>query len=414
MTSTRYPHLSPGYIDTENNLQGLTLGASYFREFFSGRYNLKEMQLFPQRIPKTGFFSELTFLEKDGFTVKFNDTIQTIIKKIENDRSATRYQLNHLNILTRFGVCKLPAVSLNNIDNNLLLDLKLIQTSAVSNAALSNDLEININDIFEIAKQAFNLKGVSDRIKILAGNRLIVSAYRFSKDKNCRNYAREIAPAIMKILDTSEDSLQGQLYKSVAYRGIAMINELGDTQDDLLNQAEEIARNIKGASPLEEVLVKENLYTLLQTLSKWRARAGNDQIAEENLLEMLRIDPYDSTAYSEIGLFLSEKNRYEEAAPYFKQAAILGPPSVGMNLYFYAKCVEKTGNDVNLAELLEQVILADPDSISARLDLFDWYEKNRQIKASREIAQAILNTGTLLEQLENNERERLEKSCSGH
>lgn len=189
-----------------------------------------------------------------------------------------------------------------------------------------------------------------------------------------------------------------------------MVNEYGQAlQNDFLHRGEQIARALRPNGTLEEIIATENLYTCLQTLSKWNTSLDQLEQAKSNLNEMISLDPLDSTGYGEMAFFLLNIENYEEAASYFKSASEFGPPAVGMHTYYYGKCLQVLGRtDDALAALYESTKI-DPDAVSPWLDLFDYYlEMNNQTK-TKEIASRLLTNPVYRNQLEQEEIDEIEK-----
>ena len=157
-------------------------------------------------------------------------------------------------------------------------------------------------------------------------------------------------------------------------------------------------------SSLEQILAKENLYTLLQTISKWNASSGKIKQAEYNFQEMINLDLHDSTAYSGYAFLLFDEKRYLEASIYFKLAYYQGPPAVGMNLYYYAQCLELSGhNKREIVNILYEVTEIDTDALSPWLDIFQYAKNINDMNQTKKIAVKILSNTTLYEQLTTNE-----------
>ena len=194
------------------------------------------------------------------------------------------------------------------------------------------------------------------------------------------------------------------LYSSIAYRGLSMVTEFGQgIQMSLLAKAEIIARNIKATSTFEKIVAAENLYTCLQTLSKWHLSINDLKMAENYLLEMIKIDQQDSTGYSELGFVYIKKEAYIHAVAQFKRAIVLGPPGAGMNAYYCAKCNEQLGNNTEAISYLYQSTNLDKQAVSPWLDLMNYFIHKKQLDKAREIAAHIYQSTILTEQLEDDE-----------
>jgi hypothetical protein len=408
-----YPNITPAYTGGVLHCNG-TLSAKYFQELFHNNYDFNEILPFIQRIPVTGFFSELFYLESENIYAENFKHIQKLHREISfyfKSNQSIRIALNYMNILIRYGITDFPQIEkkhLPPVSESILIEIELLYITASINQAISQEKKIDIQKLVNITKKAFSEKNIEDRIKILTGLRLIVTSYRFSRDKNAQKYAKEIAPIFLKKLNDLPENFNNLLYKSISYRGVAMIESLSvNEKTQLLIQSEELARNLSPNNQLEKIVRDENLYTLLQTLTKWYCKLNKIKNAKLCLDEMIKLDPFDSTAYSEMGLFLLEQNKHSDAAFFFKSASNLGPPSVGMNLYFYAKCLEKVKGNSVIPSLLHKALTIDPDSISAALDLIDYYKKIGNIKKLKNIVNKIISTENLITQLNFEEKQKI-------
>lgn len=187
-----------------------------------------------------------------------------------------------------------------------------------------------------------------------------------------------------------------------------MIEYYGTSRQNLhLKKAENYARKLEPINEYENLIAKENLYTLLQTLSKWNFFLGNDIVAEKSLIEMCELDPLDSRAFSEYGLYLYKKKRFVKAEQYFSKAIELGPPSIGMNLYFLIKTKEALGvSKFDLISLLLQVIEIDPCTISPWIDIIEFYIEQGEKELCRNFVCKMFNNPQLKDQLNEQEVEK--------
>ena len=103
------------------------------------------------------------------------------------------------------------------------------------------------------------------------------------------------------------------------------------------------------------------------------------------------------------GFFYIKIESYNKAANAFKKAMELGPPGTGMNAYYYAKCLEKIGNEPDAIHYLYESAKLDNHALSPWLDLLEHYSNKKQLEKTREIATYIYQTPDLKEQLEEHE-----------
>jgi len=236
-------------------------------------------------------------------------------------------------------------------------------------------------------------------------NQIVVNFYRHQENTFYQNEILELAKYFLTLIAKfNEPYFMHIFYSSIAYRGIAMVHPFGqERQEEFLTKAEQLARNLKGNTELEKMVAADNLYTCLQTMSKWQFHRKKTKESENYLLEMISIDPYDSIAYSELGFFYIKTESYENAVTQFKKALDLGPPGTGMNAYYYAKCLEKLGDEPNAVAMLYQSAEIDSQALSPWLDLMNYFGNKGQHHKAIEIANHINKTPILMEQLEEDE-----------
>tara|TARA_R110000868_G_scaffold381713_1_gene648121 strand:- start:298 stop:876 length:579 start_codon:yes stop_codon:yes gene_type:complete len=190
-----------------------------------------------------------------------------------------------------------------------------------------------------------------------------------------------------------------------------MVSHFGQNfQAECLDRAERISLNINTRCLSENIVAHENRYTCFQSIAKWHINNHNHKDAEIYLNKMIALDPYDSTAYSELGLHQANRNEYIGATASFKQAVKLGPPGTSMNTYYYAKCLEITGNIHDSIEYLHKSASLDTTAVSPWLDLHELYNRNNDKINATSCVKHILSTPTLRNQLATNEIRNLESN----
>lgn len=412
-----YPHLTAGYLGIR--IEEATLISSFYAEIFSNFHCIDDSLIFPQRIPRKEFFTEIRSLEESNI-VKLFILFQEALKKNTFDAlqmmltntPSTRIFLNYINLLLRYGlsevVCKIDSKSLfASMHTSDFVEFELLKEISHFQSSHSG----NIYNLINLADKALFQSDLTNRVKIIILNYLIVAAYRFNIKLPYKECLKKCSEALLKLIELDYTGDFGSIIrKSVAYRGLAMVKEYGESlQNDFLKKAEQIARDIKPNGVLEDILAKENLYTCVQTLSKWNTSLGQLVQAKSNLTEMIKIDPFDSTGYSEMGFFLSSHEKYEEAASQFKLASELGSPGVGMNTYYYAKCLQMLGKTDDAIVVLYESTKIDPEAVSAWIDLFDYYTDTNNITKQKEIALILLTNPIYRNQLEKDEIDTMKK-----
>lgn len=418
MIKFRFPNITAGYLGIKHNQ--LTLNSAFYAELYASNYDIDRQIIVPQRIPKHELFDELLMLE-DNTTAELLKThrnmlvsrMQTALNQLENDNSKQRYFLNWLNILLRYGlfneICALDTTHIKSIlDTSESVEFELIRLSAYFRIAES-DVTLN-RYLNNLANEVLSSTNLSKRVQILVLNYVIVAAYRFRIKLPYDNCLKNCCEKLIDLLKNEIENDFGALIRaSVAYRGLAMVDELHlDLRGQFLNQAELIARNINISNELDELIAKENLYTCLQSQAKWNQRVNHLEAMKSNLKEMIKIDPYDSTGYGELGFFLLDQNCVDEAAINFERAAQLGPPAVGMHTYYYAKSLQLLGNHEAAVNALYEVTKIDNDAISPWLDLIEYNLEIKEIDKAKKIISNVLKNPTYRSQLEADEISQLE------
>lgn len=422
MMKFRYDNISAGYlgIKTEN----ATFNSDFFAELWSKNTSLLDVIQYPQRVPKVGFFDELCSLEINAFSKKFSDFTQ----KIKDDLSQLfnlqkknieqqRVILNYHYLLLRYGQC----LYLNGTDfthcfsDENVFEYKLIQEMVNIEISLSFKKPLLLNSLEELTYKTMSCKSISPILKMKILNRLVVNVARYNNNLDgLKINIHKIANEILSILNTTKViNFNDRIAVSIIYRGIAMVKEYGEAmQNELLSKSLEYANQVKPRNTFEAILLKDNIYTLLQTMSKWYTHNNKLDLAEECLNTMVHKEPNDSTAFCELGIFLFKRERFSEAADTFVTAYRLGPPSVGMNMYFYAKCLEKLNNKFGYIQTLKEVVEVDHFALSPWLDIMDYESEQGNIQEVKRITRHILGTSVIADQLTESEIIKLQKSVN--
>ncbi len=407
-----YPSISPGYIGEYH--ANATVTSAYFYEILTDPTLLDHALSFPQRIPKTGYFLELLKLEQPHYEEKFHATInklkQRLADAIANKQSRTI--INLFRFMLRYSLFSfIISTSVpDTLSPETLFEIQFIKEIARLEEQLSRDEPLLMLD--NLAKMAHDyLKNpiLSSDFSIALFNRIIVFAYRHKANIDSHSLQKFLTIHIEEVNRHPSTDFRDSISKSIAYRGIAMAHELGrEKQEEFLSLAERYARSAQDQNTIDHLIKVDNLYTCLQSLAKWHMHAKDFTLAETYLREMCDLDPYDCVGYCELGLFLNKRERYAEAADCFIKGAKLGPPGVGMNTYFYAKCFEALSQHQKALAALEQACLLDDEAVSPLLDLFFYYKDTDAEKANA-IAKKIVASSSLMEQLDETEATQLQQ-----
>jgi len=415
-----YPHITAGYLGYKNT--DATLNSEFFSEYLN--YNEKNnITIFPQRVLKKDFFKEIMMFEGKNVAQKILDFGLNLREKLKNillNGDEPRYVINLLNILLRYGlfeeIINLKVKKLNNsFDSSDLLEIELLQEISRQRLRGSMNTTASLNNLKKLALKALNDNTLSERIQLLVLNYVIVISYRFGPPSlDYQTYSKKCYEKIIDLLEHQNNiGFSLSIRRSVAYRGLAMIKEIDlSLQNDFLLKAEDSARNVIPNGKLESIVAKENLYTCLQTLCKMNMNFDKFDAANKNLLEMIQLDPLDSTGYGEMGFLHYSQENYEEALHYFNQGANLGPPAVGMHRYYQAKCLQALGQNDDAVKILLRVLEIDKEAVSPVLDLYEYSLNIKQISEAKKYAALILTNAIYKEQLDQDEIIMLENTLN--
>tara|TARA_B100001248_G_C27398380_1_gene467568 strand:+ start:4356 stop:5621 length:1266 start_codon:yes stop_codon:yes gene_type:complete len=420
----KFKHIVPGYLGID--IEELTLNASYFSIVLCNNYNFYGDMLFPQRIPRSGFFNEL-FESGDDSYLKFKriqDRIANLISKTNG--SISQYRINLLKTALRLGMFELVYTHsnvkpVNSKSSSYEIDESLIYFVSEINSTLSVGGNVDLSTMFEYAEDlvklyyANNTKPKFSQAVIKTLNRCIVSSYRYS-DPRLYSLNNDI---FLKIVEDNykqafEESAFGDcLYLSILFRGICMHNK-GDNEfvNSCLKKSLYYANLIEPKNLMESILKKENLYTLYQTKTKVDKINHGLERSIDTSMNLLRLDPFDSTGWLERGLLLYEYKRVKSALEHFKTASELGPPGVAMNLFFVANCHFDLQQYKDAIAYYRKSILADRTAVSSYLGLYESYKKANMTCEAKEIAAELLRSTDLSSQLEDHELSELKSIVS--
>lgn len=404
-----FPNLTPGYLFQQK--QNLSLNSEFYSVFDISSIS-PDFIIFPQRIPREDFFNELKKLELLAFTEQFSkfcDYIKAEINtELENNSNENFKLINLFNLALRYNLSNFLATIV--VPENYHESRILIET-AKAHFQVSRKTDCDMHG-FNALLSIVDSKKNPDRIKLLILNRFIVYSFRFQSNPRFKKIASDLLPTCLDILDRTKDgNLYSSLIKSVSYRGLAMIQSVDtEIQNNMMLQAEHYARNTSPKNQAEKIVAKENLYTCLQTLTKWHAYKKNENKALELHLEMIGLDAFDSTGYSELGLFHYTKRQYGDAEKMFRKAVSLGLPGVGLNSYFLGKCLESQNQFEEAINYFYSSVLHDPQAISPFLALFSLYAKQNLRSLQKSIVSKVFENPILLAQLTTDEKNTFYKN----
>jgi len=206
---------------------------------------------------------------------------------------------------------------------------------------------------------------------------------------------------------SSPTGFRACLSHSSLWRGLPMWDGLTEQEKThCLDLAIRYADLAVAQTAMERILKDENDVTLNLTLAKWHGR--NDPAKKIHFLErILALDPWDSTAYSELGLHFYKAGEWATAGKHFSKAIDLGPPALGMNAYFKAETELHLNNEGAAEAMFLRASEIDPTGLSPRLSLISLFSKQGRSDDARRLAKSVLATPDLQSQLTSEESEEL-------
>lgn len=401
----KFAEVALGYAGVTS--AGLTLNSRFFSLYLTELPGEEEAILFPQRVPRSGFFDEIKSVAPGEVSSRIRKIQNTFLDFqnnffIDKDISGNfdLEVLNHLKASLRLGVCpdKEPVCGLQGIHS----DYHLTVIDLLINRSVSSELPVPM----ELLTQALELSLEKNRSTII--NRIIVAASRYEKtffEKESvllKSLTQELMREIENFKITSSFS---KIQLATFCRGIPMSPYFPEERtEDYLRNAESLLLSIKPINEREAIVRDENLFTLYLTFSKFHLYQKNNVPEFLTCMEkMMTIDPHDSTAPGELGLFYFRKENYTEAEKFFRKCTQMGPPSLAMNLYFLGECLEKRGELEEAIRTYEECTSYDPEGLSPVLRLYE-IKKEIHPKEAELIRDLILKNPSLNDQLTEEER----------
>lgn len=405
-----FEHLTPGYCGVYK--KQLSLNSGFYSELFSNQVLLKTSIIFPQRIINSDFMHELSGGETDDAKIKLRNHLNLISQKVKNgDHTNEQEIVNWYNIALRHAqwnvITDALPIKLHNTD--LALELEYIKVVAQSQSSLLLNKDIDPVAWTKLFLFLENNNQPASLTVILISTALIVMACRFG----CKIKNEILVKAQKKILTTMQNvkkiSYAEFIRFSFAYRGMAMLPFLDkNTIFEYLENAKLFATEaIMASSAIQKIVAKENLFTCSQTLSKWNMQNSNVSEALKSLEMMIELDPFDAVGYAETAFLYLKLHDYKNAEHYFEKAAMLGPPSIGMHLFYRGLSMEKLDRFTDAENCFNNAIKADETGISPYLGMLDLYTKMNNIEKRKTTATKILNEEILFSQLDENEKKQI-------
>ncbi|HXH29794.1 MAG TPA: hypothetical protein VNJ01_03170 [Bacteriovoracaceae bacterium] len=367
-----------------------------------------QLMLFPQRVPRVGFFDELKLVSSDFISARIEGVQQSFRAFVDalvanEDNLLAVYYPETLNLLKaslRLGVVPLKwaeiDVSLAHPRYRLpLIDLMI-------NQAVSLERPVPM----QFLVQALEKGQGEDRLFIM--NRIIVASVRYDPEfsRTQKEYLTALTAELLQGIDTFRPTDQHSVVAlATLCRGLPMAPGFpAERTGEYLQKAIEYLQALVPRNELETLARDENIYTLYLTFSKYHLHQLKDEAGFVSYLQkMMVLDPLDSTSFGELGLHYFKQEKYEKAEGHFQDCVRLGPPSLAMHLYFLGECQEKNGKRSQAISSYEACMQYDPEGLSPVLKLFELKKLSAPME-SRQLALTMLKTEVYSDQLTEEEK----------
>lgn len=163
------------------------------------------------------------------------------------------------------------------------------------------------------------------------------------------------------------DGFMADLLTSRFYRALGFLPQRRGKRADvvrLMDLAERHARRMKPATSAQELLYLENLHPVMESRTKEALWLGDRDLALKRALEVVKLDPYDSKAWVELGQVRMRRREWARAAEAYVVAGMLGPPASAIGRHMAGVCFRKCGQDLLAAFFFKETLEVDPLGIS--------------------------------------------------
>lgn len=415
-----FPYISMGFLGLE--YAHPTLNSQFFREFWQAYPQGPENGVllhFPLRVPRRGFFDEL----QDNESLEIGRQLQQREREVAALAAALNVEvahtcpiltLNTMGLALRYGIFDFPGLAAfgqpragNAYDYRICMQLYIGHLST----ALSSSAPAPYEEIRQLSLWAMQDSTLDLEVRAHLFNTYLVASARY-QDKMAAlgdtvlNQTSEILYQYLQ--NTQPEGFRSCMAFSTLWRGMPMWEKLSIAEkDDCLLRSIACSEMAQPANTVERIVKDENDVTLNLTLAKWFGRQ-DAQRKIHYLQRLIELDPWDSTAYSELGLHFFKQSAWEVAHQWFQKAVDLGPPALGMNMYFKAEAELKLGRLQEAEASFRLAANIDPEGVSPHLSLIAMLQEQQRLQDAREAARKVLNEPDLCEQLSEEEIQQLQ------
>ena len=397
-----FPKISSGYIGKFDG--SACVQSQLISILVNGTY--AEVAKFPQRLPRLGFFQELSQFETPEFQNEFASKIEYLKKKLLS-RSIDSDELIRLaEVWIRLGQILPKSSCTNSAYLGYLYHLQKI------NMDLSDGIPISIKKLNQLITYSNGI--VSQNKKLSAILQAFVAANRYATDSSTEEISRSLFMELSSGLQQlSDDTFEDVCLASMIHRGLPMASWLAvEERKWHLKESEKLALNLhflaKKDGKYLKLLAIENECTLRQTLYKFYLFDGQLEVAELQLRKALKMDPTDAALKQELGLFYYDQKQFTKATAYFEEIIESGPPGLAMNRFFLACSYNELGKTQQAIDLLEQALKFDPLSTTLYIELIRLYSEKGLKEQVQRISKQFFDNGLTKKDLDEEEKSYLE------
>lgn len=397
-----YPHISRSLAGDSPGVATITSTIIHKMIQDPLRYHSR----YPQRIPRTGFFDELSSLETDHFRSGFDIQIKKI-KKALSQKMSPVVAIKYLEIALRLGVdireYYVPNIPLDTSSNDKIHIEYLFLLSSV-NRLLSSDEEIPSSIVRSMHK--IGLCATDEMLKATILLQAFVISCRYLVGAMPKKFFEDTGVQLRACITVLPDDISGLILKSMIFRGVCMSPGTADqiVESDL-QCAVQLAKKAMSDSVVCEtdlLVAKENLHTLYQSCYRWKKMKGNSETAVLYLNKMLDMDPLDNIPLLELALNALEVEDFFSSINLFNKVIELGPPGLSMCYFYRGIAHDNLRNEKEAVDSFRRSFLIDPTALSSVLELVRIYSKS-SLSEALYYKKIILENADLRSQLDEEE-----------
>ena len=378
----------------------------------SDTYLYKDI-IFPQRITSYSFFSDLFNYYGDSYLNEYNSIVEEYHKKLLLSKKGSLESINIISILLRY--CKYDIVieyyKEFNITEISYIEFRLLYVARLE-YSIYNNMNLSLDDIVKFIQTKYKNMSEFDFLNLISLSTVFKYRYKSSiNDQNLKklNLYMVEAKKLLYIHYMNKDldsvlKIEDPIFISVMLRGICMNYGLYNNEEvgSILNLASNVAMMKFKSNYMYDLVHRENIVTLNQTMSKFYVNIENYELALKSIHMMIKTDPNDNTGYIEEGMFYMRLNKHLDAINSFEKSIEYGKTSLGISYYFLALCQYEKGIDPEYSLLCS--IKYDDSAISSYMALLDLYHSKNNIQEYNRIATSIFNQESVYSKLENKEK----------